>query len=121
MTQYVILSMILAGSFFPVKAFCAQQIRVLILPYIIHAQEQHAYLQAEIPSVIKKRLEEEGAQVIISHVETADVKKAVAGGLKRLRELGVQNGAGYVVWGSLTRIGTQFSLDTKLLESFETI
>jgi outer membrane protein insertion porin family len=47
------------------------------------------------------------------------VNEAVAGGLKHLRELGVQNGADYVVWGSLTRIGTKFSLDTKLLESFE--
>ncbi len=119
MAKYAILAVIIAGSFFPAKAFSAENIRVLILPFIIHAQDQHAYLRAEIPSVIKKRLEEEGVQVTISDFGTADVKKAVTGGLEHLRELGIQNGADYLFWGSLTWIGTQFSLDTNLLKSYE--
>lgn len=118
MFRYVTVAMILAGSVFVTNAFCAPQIRVLILPFIIHAQEQQAYLQAEIPAVIQKRLKEEGALVTILGIKGAGVMDAVASGATRLRELGVQKGADHVVWGSLTRIGTRFSLDAKLLETF---
>ena len=94
-----------------------KDVSVMILPFEINAAENLAYLQTEIPKVIGQNLTAEGANVI------QPSESSVISGLPALdpgyaRRTGVENSVGYVLIGSLTLIGQQFSLDTRLVESF---
>jgi outer membrane protein insertion porin family len=96
----------------------AQQIvRIIILPFEIHAQEDLAYLQKEIPNAIKTQLEQEGARVLIIDEASLQARKVKIDSLEGIRNLSIQTGAEYAVWGSLTWIGQNFSLDAKLLSA----
>ena len=89
-------------------------VRVLVLPFEVNAMEDLAYLEQEIPKIISRNLLTEGAIMLESPV--ASVLKDV----DAIRTIGVENAADYVIWGSFTLIGQQFSLDVRLLEPFDT-
>ncbi len=96
-------------------AFAQQTVRVIILPFKIYAQEDLSYLQKEIPQAIKTRLEQEGAKVLVIDQVSLESRNMRADNLQDIREIGLQTGTDYVIWGSLTWIGQNFSLDAKLL------
>jgi outer membrane protein insertion porin family len=100
-------------------AVAQQTVRVVILPFKIHAQEELSYLQKQIPQVIKTQLEQEGAKVLVIDQESLESRNMKADKLKDIREIGRETGTDYVVWGSLTWIGQNFSLDAKLLSAKE--
>jgi outer membrane protein insertion porin family len=94
-----------------------ETVRVLVLPFEIHAQEEFSYLETEVPDLIKKHLTRDGASVVEADI-TLPLWKEKAGTMDGIRNFGIEKGADYVIWGSVTRIGEQFSLDAKMLESF---
>ena len=96
-------------------AVAQQTVRVIVLPFKIHAQEELSYLQAQIPQAIKTQLEQEGAKVLVIDRESLVARNMQADNLTDIREIGLQTGTDYVVWGSLTWLGQNFSLDAKLL------
>ncbi|MEJ2728793.1 MAG: outer membrane protein assembly factor BamA [Deltaproteobacteria bacterium] len=97
-------------------AVAQQSASVVILPFEIFSEKDMSYLQTEIPSALKKSLEQAGARVLlINPLSEPDWRKRTAN-IEELRQLGLQTGADYVLWGSLTWIGQQFSLDLKLFE-----
>jgi outer membrane protein insertion porin family len=98
-------------------AYAQQTVRLVILPFEIHAQDDLSYLEKEIPTAIKNQLEKEGADVLILEREPASLQDIKAGKFAAARELGVQTGADYIIWGSLTWLGQSYSLDAKLLAS----
>ncbi|MBT8350261.1 MAG: outer membrane protein assembly factor BamA, partial [Deltaproteobacteria bacterium] len=75
-------------------------------------------MQTEIPQVLKKHLEQEG--VTISDVDKQKVLSLenMVKGKDQVRNLGIQSGADYIIWGSMTWIGKQFSLDIKMMDVF---
>jgi outer membrane protein insertion porin family len=95
-------------------AFAQQTVRVVILPFQIHAQEELSYLKAQIPQVIKTQLEQQGAKVLVIDQESLVARNLQAGSLKDIRQIGLETGTDFVAWGSLTWIGQNFSLDAKL-------
>lgn len=98
-------------------AFAQQSVRVVILPFDIHAQQDLSYLQKEIPQAIKTQLEQAGANVLILDRESLESRNIRIEKIEDIRQLGRDMGAGYVVWGSLTWLGQNFSLDAKMLSS----
>ncbi len=78
--------------------------------------EELSYLQTEIPGVLAGQLEREGARVLVMDPKSLPNWKEQIQSIVAIREIGRQNGADYVVWGSLTWIGQQFSIDVKLLD-----
>ena len=88
-----------------------QTVKVIILPFKINAREDLSYLQKEIPQVVKSQLEQQGAKVLVIDPTSLESRNMAADSLKDIRELGLQTGTDYVVWGSLTWIGQNFSLD----------
>jgi outer membrane protein insertion porin family len=92
-----------------------QTVSVVILPFRIHAQQEMAYLQKEIPLAIKKQLEQEGANVLILDRHPEAPTGPGAQPFDAIRKIGVSTGADYVILGSLTWIGQSFSLDAKLV------
>ena len=98
-------------------AYAQQPTSVVIMPFEIHAQDDLSYLQTQIPQAIKTQLEQEGANVLILDTMSISSWKILAESTAEIRSLSAQTGADYVVWGSLTLIGQNFSLDAKLLAS----
>ena len=89
---------------------------VVILPFEVFAEKDLSYLQTEIPSALKKSLEQAGARVfLLDPLSEPEWRKRTAD-IEEIKKLGLQTGADYVLWGSLTWIGQQFSLDLKLFE-----
>ena len=103
----------------PIPASAQQVVRVIILPFEIHAQEELSYLQAEIPKALKRNLEAEGAKVMVLDAESAKDWKQKSKSIAEAKNIGIQFGSDYVLWGSLTWIGKKFSLDAKLIASVE--
>ncbi len=98
-------------------AYAQQPTSVVIMPFEIHAQDDLSYLQKQIPQAIKTQLEQEGANVLILDTMSIASWKKLAESIAEIRKLGAQTGADYMVWGSLTLLGQNFSLDAKLLTS----
>jgi outer membrane protein insertion porin family len=89
---------------------------VVILPFEVFSEKDLSYLQSEIPSALKKSLEKAGARVLLLDPLSEPEWRKRTADIEELKKLGFQTGADYVLWGSLTWIGQQFSLDLKLFE-----
>lgn len=100
------------------EAIAEEEVRVLVLPFEVHAPERLDDLSGQIIDVIEKQLKDQGVVI----VEGGEFVKGLVGveesGLNRLRRLGLNAGADSVIWGSLTRIGERFSLDVKVMDSY---
>jgi outer membrane protein insertion porin family len=101
----------------PHTACPLEKVRVAVLPFEVHSAKDLAYMQAEIAGIIKKHLKRDGAVVMDLELKP-ELKGAIAAGVGGIRNLGVESGADYIVWGSLTWIGQQFSMDAKMIETF---
>jgi outer membrane protein insertion porin family len=102
---------------FPISANSQQTVTIVILPFEIFAQKELSYLQSEIPSALKKSLEQAGARVLLLDAASEPQWRQRTANLDELKTLGQQKGADYIIWGSLTWIDQQFSLDLRLFES----
>jgi outer membrane protein insertion porin family len=87
---------------------------VLIVPFETYTQPELAYLKGEIPQALQQQLTQEGANVQVLDPVTAAAWEAAAPGDAELARLAAQTGADFVLTGSLTWIGGEFSLDARL-------
>jgi len=76
--------------------------------------EETPSIETEIQRVLKTHFEQNGAIVIETDFSLENQPKSITG----MRNLGIKSGADYVVWGSLTWIEQKFSIDAKMIESF---
>ncbi len=111
----------LFGAFLPVlllapPSLAGDQVGVAVLPFDIHSRDGREYLEENLPKVFARFLTDEGAKVIPPEPENwkENWRETVkdAGGIRRY---GHTLGADYVVWGSLTRAGSQISIDARLI------
>ncbi|MGD2021607.1 MAG: outer membrane protein assembly factor BamA [Desulfobacterales bacterium] len=120
MTQVIIIICLIIMALMGIcqrPAIAEQPPSAVILPFEIFAEQDLTYLQTEIPSALNNALEQAGARVLLlDQVSEPDWKRRVAS-IEGIKGLSLQTGAGYVIWGSLTWIGQQFSLDLKLFEA----
>ncbi|MCJ7615231.1 MAG: outer membrane protein assembly factor BamA, partial [Desulfobacterales bacterium] len=100
--------------FLPAKVYSLETVRVLVLPFEIHSQQELSYLKTEIQGIFKNHFKQNGAIVIEADSSLENQTKSIAG----MRNLGIKSGADYVVWGSLTWLEQKFSIDAKMIESF---
>jgi len=108
----ILMTCLLAG---PVGS--QESLRVVVLPFDVYSQEDLSYMGAEIPGVILKQLSEDGAKVVDVNTAAGLLPKDGTRTPDEMRRIGIQTGADYVVWGSLTWVGTKFSLDAKMVEA----
>lgn len=107
--------------FLPFCAGAAQKsINVLVLPFEINAVEDVGYLATEIPVVIGRHLESEGATILPFPQDFLSPPQKTGWSPEQIRQAGMQAGAEFVLSGSITLIGQQFSLDVRLLDIFQT-
>ena len=90
---------------------------VLLVPFEVFSGEDLGYLRNQIPEMIHRQLKDKGGRVeLMTDTDFSGLKHTDVAGYRRL---GLQRGADYVLWGSITWIGTSYSIDAKLLRSFE--
>ncbi len=94
-----------------------QSANLVILPFEIFSEKDLSYLQTEVPAALKKSLEQLGARVLLLDPASEPQWKTRVATIEEVKRLRLQTGADHVVWGSLTWIGQQFSLDLKLFEA----
>jgi len=101
----------------PVMCLGAESVQVMVLPFEIHAQQNLEYLKNQVPQLIQHHLERNGATIV-----KPDIVSATPFGkeptIESIRLLGTQKSADMVVWGSLTWLGQNFSLDARMVEVF---
>ena len=99
-------------------AAASAAVRVAILPFAVNAEENLGYLRQAIPQMLATRLESRGD---ISTVEKPQLLQHTARlGEKKFdeaaaRRIGAELGAEFVILGSLSKIGSQVSIDATLL------
>ena len=109
----------LAGLYllFAAAAAGAQPVKVLILPFTIHAEKDLTYLREGIEDMLSTRLAIEGKTVLMD----PDLAEEGLGSLTDLDQLtvmalGQSLGADYVVYGSLTVIFENISTDAHFVD-----
>jgi len=108
----MVMTCLLAGP-----AGSQEPLRIVVMPFDVYSQEDLSYMGVEIPGVILKQLSEDGAQVVDINTAAGLLPKEGLRTPDEFRRICVQTGADYAVWGSLTWIGTKFSLDAKMVEA----
>ncbi len=111
--SYLVVALMLALAV--VQAHAVEQVRILVLPFSVYSEQNLSYLEDEIRTVLGGDLQAQGAGLVSWETTAADVRMLVDQGNEALRSLGREQGADFVVWGSLTRVGQHFSLDASLL------
>ena len=101
----------------PNIAHSIESVKVIVLPFEIHARKDLSSLQNEILNVIKTYIKEEGAIILTPEAVPAVTLFKTSQSYDDMRNFGVKNNADYIVWGSLTLIGQKFSLDVKMIQS----
>lgn len=99
---------------FPVMGFGAERVQVMVLPFEIHAQQNLEYLKDQVPQLIQRHMERDGATIIKPDIATAAPGKELT--IETIRLLGSQKSADVVIWGSLTWLGQNFSLDARMID-----
>ena len=94
--------------------FGAERVQVMVLPFEIHAQQNLEYLKDQVPQLIQRHLERDGATIVKPDIATAASGKELT--IEAIRLLGSQKSADVVIWGSLTWLGQNFSLDARMVE-----
>jgi len=110
---------IMTAILIPWNAYPREVRTVAVLPFQVNAQENLAYLKTEIPELIKKQLRTEEAVIVEPDAGTLSFWQQGGDNSETAGKIGLKAGAAFVVWGSLTRVGQNFSLDAKLLNLYE--
>ncbi len=115
MRRYLILIVCLLALPVGVTAKSFRPEQVGVLPFAIHAGSEMSYLKDDIKKAIEKRLSSDGATIVEMKSVSNDVKTAIENDPESVRQMGLNARADYVVWGSLTWIDEQYSIDAKLI------
>jgi outer membrane protein insertion porin family len=83
--------------------------RVMVLPFEVNALQDLTYLQSEVPKIIVKNLAAEGAVIVEPPIQSVLTDPV------QIREMGIEYGVDSIIWGSLTWIDQQFSIDLRVL------
>jgi len=102
--------------FFSSSLFAKKPVTVVILPFEIHSSNDYSNLQTSIPEVLKKHLKQDGVTVLDGDKQKGLSPENTTKGKNQIRNIGIKSGADYIIWGSMTWIGKQFSLDIKIME-----
>lgn len=118
MVKRLILLGVAALCFFAENLQAAELPRIVVLPFGVFAQKDLSYLKTDIQGAVMNQLKQDGAVVIGPEELSGFSWEEKSINSEAIRSIGIEKGADYVLWGSLTWIGEKFSLDAKLLESF---
>jgi outer membrane protein insertion porin family len=106
--------LVMTGLNAPLRAATTNPVRVMILPFRIHATDDMAYLSTQIAQVLADRLKQDGAVIVDMDTNQALTADAKGFDTDKIRQIARQYQADQVIWGSFTLIGDSFSLDARM-------
>ncbi|MBA4395146.1 MAG: hypothetical protein C0407_16475, partial [Desulfobacca sp.] len=118
--KYLVLfgiALVLIG-FFCLPSNAGETKRVAILPLLINAPERMEYLRGGVEDMLTSRLTWEDKVVVLDRSQVQKVTEKITGSIEepRARQIGKQLGVEVVLWGSISVIGSNVSLDLNLVE-----
>ena len=98
---------------------CAKELRIAIFPFSVHTQDDISYIRDGITSLLPSRIAVSGRlSVIDSFLVRSELGKLPAEHpLTADVALGKKLNADYILIGSITKIGANVSLDTRLVNT----
>ncbi len=101
------------------KVWAVDTRSVMVLPFATHSSENIDWIQQSVWDMISIRVSAGGNITVLAKDKVSDALKPK--GVKQLSEadvyaLGKQMKADYVVWGSISKIGNNLSIDGKLMD-----
>ncbi|MDH3957295.1 MAG: hypothetical protein OET81_11425, partial [Desulfobacteraceae bacterium] len=81
-------------------AHAIESVKVVVLPFEIHARKDLSSLQNEILNVIKTHIKEEGAFILTPEATPSVTLWKTSQSYDAVRKFGIKNGADHIVWGS---------------------
>ena len=96
-------------------AWAAPQPRLVVLPFSVYSQEDLSYLKKSIPRLLEERLEAERIKIV--HPVIEDRPGAVS--VEWARDMVYQTAVDYSVFGSVSKIGNNVSVDAVLVSAEE--
>lgn len=109
---FLIIIGVLCG--FPVMVSGAERVQVMVLPFEIYAQQNMEYLKDQVPQLIQRYMERDGATIVKPDIASTPFGKEPT--MEAIRLLGTQKSADVIIWGSLTWLGQNFSLDARVVD-----
>ena len=103
------------GLWNPILVRAAEPVKVMVLPFDVHATGDLRYLSTQIAEVLSDHLEKDGAKIIKYASDALNASKETS----TIRKMAQQQGVDHIVWGSFTLIGEKFSLDARMLGPFD--
>lgn len=92
--------------------------KLLVLPFKVNAAETYNYLEKQIPETIAKTISSDGIQVVVGGSDTMNAWDSFsAQDVEAVRRLAASMDAKAVVWGTISFIDENYSLDARLLET----
>jgi len=107
--------MILIFSFSGKAVFADAIVNIAVFPFSVYASQPHDRMKNEIPLMISKKIEQEGAKTLFVN----DTVNKDSWAYSQFRELGIKLGVDYLIIGSAFIEGTGISIDTKLINVYE--
>ncbi len=101
--------------FFSNNLYASERIDVAILPFEVNAPDEFAYLNTQMPDIISKQLKKDGAFVIDPAKLSVLTQGKDLKDLNRIRQVGKQIDADYIVWGGLTLQEDSYSINVKMM------
>ncbi|HSM73924.1 MAG TPA: outer membrane protein assembly factor BamA [Desulfobacterales bacterium] len=98
----------------PLPAVALDAVPITLLPFEVYTQAPLAHLQKEIPDILGRHLSQEGAQLVPADLAPTELETLTALNVADRRQIAARVGAAHVIWGSLTLVGEQFSLDAQM-------
>ncbi len=93
-------------------------VRVAILPFQIHSPDDLSYLQRGLMDMLASRLAQGGGIQVVERASVLALKEEISSGvdLSRATAVGKKLGADFVVFGSISKLGTHVSLDGQVAD-----
>ena len=110
---------LLLGIFHPISASAADPVKVMVLPFDVHATGDLSYLRTQIADVLSDHLAKDGAAITQYPAEKYLAEGSMVTNENVLRQLTRDYGVHRIIWGSFTLIGEKFSLDAYMFASFD--
>lgn len=117
--SFLLFVCLLAVLLTALTAWTKEKYTVTVLPFSIHSAENMDYVRQGVGQMLTSRIavpdkiEVTGAEVVQDIVKKSGAKEL---NLSDAHKIGQQLKSDYVVWGSITKIGSSISIDGKLID-----
>jgi TolB-like protein len=111
-----LLAVLLIIAFSASPALGSQPRTYAVLPFEVHGPEMYRHLSQGIQSMLVSRLNRQGRFIPVDKTAVAAVGTLAHDSAREPGEILSSLGAEYLIWGSVTILGTEASLDIQVME-----